>query len=327
MRDLMMKMKRLFTIGTVAGFGFAAALSAQQQPAPDQHQQLQKLGELKGAQVKSLQGEELGQLEDLAVNLENGEAAFAIVSSGGFLGIGGDWHPVPAEALQVSGGGEEPELQLNIDKEQWEQAPTIEREEIAELDQQGEQIYEYYAQDWQAHEQQHHQTEVGGSIQLASDLDGATVHGQNQEEIGRINDLLVDLQQAQLSFVLLQPQESEDAYAVAPRSLEMESEQEFRLNVTRREFEQVETASQQELRTRAQHQQEMQVSEARESSEIFRYQEAGQQQYGATRRDVQKEQKQEVRDPLQKAREAQEEALDAQEEAEEALKEVQQNRE
>ena len=46
-------------------------------------------------------GEHLGRIEDLMIDLENGRVAYAVLSFGGFLGLGNKLFVVPCEALLV----------------------------------------------------------------------------------------------------------------------------------------------------------------------------------------------------------------------------------
>lgn len=125
-----------------------------------------KASDLKGSRVQSQDGERLGTVDDLAVDLQSGEVAYLIVSSGGFLGIGGDLHPVPPEAVQIREADRGVELVLDISEQEWENAPTVEREEIAQLGEQtqGQEIYQFYGQEFQA--RQTRQVEFGAPERL-----------------------------------------------------------------------------------------------------------------------------------------------------------------
>ena len=46
-------------------------------------------------------GEYLGRIEDLMIDLENGRVAYAVLSFGGFMGLGNKLFAVPWEALSV----------------------------------------------------------------------------------------------------------------------------------------------------------------------------------------------------------------------------------
>lgn len=74
-----------------------------------------------GWKVENLQGEALGKIEDLVIDLNEGRVAYAILSFGGFLGIGGKLFPVPLPALAMR--AEDKKFILNIDRETLKGAP------------------------------------------------------------------------------------------------------------------------------------------------------------------------------------------------------------
>ncbi len=61
---------------------------------------------MQGTDVKSPSGENLGDIEDLMIDLETGRVAYAVVSFGGLLGIGNKLFAVPLQALQQDAADE-----------------------------------------------------------------------------------------------------------------------------------------------------------------------------------------------------------------------------
>jgi hypothetical protein len=49
--------------------------------------------------VRNPAGEDLGELEDMMINWRDGQAAYAVLSFGGFLGLGEKWFAIPLDAL------------------------------------------------------------------------------------------------------------------------------------------------------------------------------------------------------------------------------------
>lgn len=117
-----------------------------------QHQQVKRAGEVFGREVKAANGDKLGDVRDFVVDTETGRIVYGVVNSGGILGIGGVRRPVPFEALQPSQSPEEDALILNIEKEQWVNAPVFRDEELASLsrENQGQQIHQYFGVTWEA---------------------------------------------------------------------------------------------------------------------------------------------------------------------------------
>ena len=79
-----------------------------------------------GNNVKNLAGEDLGKIEDLMLNVKSGRVSYAVLSFGGFLGIGNKLFAVPWPALDLS--TEEKCFYLDIEKKYLENAPGFERE-------------------------------------------------------------------------------------------------------------------------------------------------------------------------------------------------------
>jgi sporulation protein YlmC with PRC-barrel domain len=94
--------------------------------------------------VKSPQGEDRGKIEEVIIDMEVGRVAYAVLSFGGFLGLGDKWVPVPWDAVTLRPA--EKVLLLNIAKEKLQKAPNFEGTTLPELaDRQwGAVIHTYY---------------------------------------------------------------------------------------------------------------------------------------------------------------------------------------
>jgi sporulation protein YlmC with PRC-barrel domain len=94
--------------------------------------------------VKSPQGEDLGKIEEVIIDMEVGRVAYAVLSFGGFLGLGNKWVPVPWDAVVLRPA--EKVLLLNIDKDKLQRAPNFEGTTLPELANQqwGAVIHTYY---------------------------------------------------------------------------------------------------------------------------------------------------------------------------------------
>lgn len=76
---------------------------------------------LRGKSVVNPQGENLGTIKDIALDLETGGIAYAVLSFGGFLNAGSRLHAIPWEALRFDSSGDR--IVLDIPKERLENAP------------------------------------------------------------------------------------------------------------------------------------------------------------------------------------------------------------
>jgi sporulation protein YlmC with PRC-barrel domain len=53
-----------------------------------------------GTRVYNTEGEHLGHIYDVVIGKRDGRVKYAIMSFGGFLGIGEEYHPIPWEVLK-----------------------------------------------------------------------------------------------------------------------------------------------------------------------------------------------------------------------------------
>jgi hypothetical protein len=87
--------------------------------------------DLIGMRIRNSQGERIGRLTDLVLELKEGRIVFAVISTGGFLGIGAKATALPPGLLSLD--PEENALLLELDREQLEKAPSFEGNNWPEL--------------------------------------------------------------------------------------------------------------------------------------------------------------------------------------------------
>jgi sporulation protein YlmC with PRC-barrel domain len=92
-----------------------------------------------GTPVYNREGEQLGHVDDLSLEKVSGRAKYAIISFGGFLGLGGRFHPVPWSLLDydVAQDG----FVVPLDKSALEDAPHYDAAGIRELGGPGHRAY------------------------------------------------------------------------------------------------------------------------------------------------------------------------------------------
>jgi sporulation protein YlmC with PRC-barrel domain len=372
----MMKGKKIFVAGAISAIGFSVAFGqadtrdAAVGPAPEQaeygapQQQREvttrrtemrdqrqngeaenyRASSLMGSRVKNHNGERLGSVTDLVVDVDSGEVAYVIVSGGGLLGgIGGEMRPVPPDAFEVRPaegiiGGIE--LILDVQEQQWRRAPSIRRDQLSRLeqDERSQEIRRFYTEGRETRQRQfgapdrtepgqteterevevevqeesdvevetrefgarepavYEETEVDverrepvvqeevdverrefgareqevqterrevttetrqqtaeeSRFRLASRLIGERIRSEQHEEIGEVDDLIVNMSDGSLSFVLIQPnttfwEMAREDYAVAPQSLRRLERGGLQLNVTPEELENSQLLTEAEL--------------------------------------------------------------------------------
>lgn len=91
-------------------------------PQPEGENRLYPVSTVVGEQVQNLAGEPLGKVKDLMLDPGTGRVEGAVLSFGGFLGIGDKNVPVPWEALRVDPSKNE--VILDMDRAALERAPN-----------------------------------------------------------------------------------------------------------------------------------------------------------------------------------------------------------
>ncbi len=201
-----------------------------------------KASDIIGMTVKNYQGDKLGKVEDLAVDVESGRIVQVILSTGGFIGIGDTLSAVPPGALHHD--VEKKVLHLNADKAKLKAAPKFEMSNWAgysDADHLSE-VYRHYGeepayrfvQQGEARADQRRNREPSAApgsvpkeegalnrddlsrdsrfmipasrltqVQKASKLIGTPVQNLHDEKLGKVENLLVDLPSGRVIAIIV----------------------------------------------------------------------------------------------------------------------------
>lgn len=99
---------------------------------------------LTGDTVVNRQNEELGKIEHLMIDLDSGRVVYAVLSFGGFLGMGDKLFAIPWKALTVDMS--EKRFVLDVERKKLEQAPGFDKSDWPNMADRtwGEGVYKYY---------------------------------------------------------------------------------------------------------------------------------------------------------------------------------------
>jgi sporulation protein YlmC with PRC-barrel domain len=99
---------------------------------------------LTGDDIVNRRGEKLGVLQDIMLDVPNGRIAYAVLSSGGILGIGDKLFAVPWQMLQLD--TDHRNLVLDVDKERIERAPGFDKDRWPSMADPawGTEVHDYY---------------------------------------------------------------------------------------------------------------------------------------------------------------------------------------
>lgn len=79
-----------------------------------------------GTHVTNVKGENLGEIKDLMIDTNTGTVNYAVLSFGGFMGLGDKYFAIPFEAFNVNEATEK--FVLNVNKEVLESAPGFDKD-------------------------------------------------------------------------------------------------------------------------------------------------------------------------------------------------------
>jgi uncharacterized protein YrrD len=105
---------------------------------------------VEGTAVYDANGEKMGSIERVMIDKRSGQVAYAVISFGGFLGIGNDHYPIPWDALKydTSLGG----YRTIIAEQQLKSAPKYQGDSWDWEDhERRRKVYDYYNTPWMEH--------------------------------------------------------------------------------------------------------------------------------------------------------------------------------
>jgi hypothetical protein len=99
---------------------------------------------VEGTAVRNRKGESLGSIYNIMIDKITGRVAYAVMSFGGFLGIGERYHPLPWSVLTYDPSVGAYVVDLN--KKVLEAAPTFGRDERIDWEDRawGQRVHDYY---------------------------------------------------------------------------------------------------------------------------------------------------------------------------------------
>jgi uncharacterized protein YrrD len=97
-----------------------------------------------GTNVYNTEGEKIGSVEDVMIDKTTGKIAYAVMSFGGFLGMGESHHPLPWATLKYDHG--KGGYVVPLSKEQLKSAPSYVANEAVRWDDEtfGRKVHDYY---------------------------------------------------------------------------------------------------------------------------------------------------------------------------------------
>lgn len=158
-----------------------------------------RLSRLIGMEVRNPRGEDIGEIQDLVVDVNNQRVHYAVLAFGGFLGMGEKLFAYPMRLFRQS--ADRDRLVLNVSREQLREWPSFERNR------------------WPDWSEDRYRSEVeryhgGGAVQVqpranmrlvrASDLIDRDIDDPRGRDAGEIEDIVVNLRDGSLRYVVME---------------------------------------------------------------------------------------------------------------------------
>ncbi len=180
---------------------------------------VEKANQIIGKNVFNRQGEAIGKINNLVVDLTSGRVLYAIVDEqGGVPGV--DRYAIPPE--KFSTGGSNGNLVVDVKKADLASAPKFKggAKTINSVDY-AQQVYQHFGQPaWWQGGGATGAAGAFGNVQGAKQLMGKEVKTAANQDLGQIKNLVVDLAAARVLYVALAPQGSQGnmVYVVPPNA-------------------------------------------------------------------------------------------------------------
>lgn len=160
---------------------------------------LERADKIIGREIKDAQNQKIGHVKDLAVDLQNGRIAEVIVGTGGVLGMNERYVAVPPQEFTCDPSTHTLQL-MNADKNKLAEAPEFKLSQWdANVGQpQVTEVYHYYGATpyFGAEVKPESSSQTGnqfGQLQRADKIIGTEVHNTQNDRLGRVNDMVVNL--------------------------------------------------------------------------------------------------------------------------------------
>ncbi len=166
---------------------------------------IQKASDLIGKPVVNPQGENLGEVQDLAIDPDHdSHVAYAVLSFGGFLGMGEKWFAIPMSSLTLPADAKH--FVLAVEKDRLKTAASFDKERWPKM---GDlawatDVHKFYGQRpyWTTREGDS-SPETPLRIQKASDIMGRAVQNDRGEKLGDIKDMAIDPDNGRVVYMVL----------------------------------------------------------------------------------------------------------------------------
>lgn len=156
-----------------------------------------RLSQLIGKDIRNAQGEDLGDIKDVIIDVNNGRVHYVVLSFGGFLGLGDKLFAYPARSFTPASNKDE--LILNVAKERLKDAPGFESNKYPDFGTADyrERVDSYFGPTVKI------ETRPNMRLIRGSELLGKNVNGANGRDLGEIEDVVINMANGNVRYAVL----------------------------------------------------------------------------------------------------------------------------
>jgi sporulation protein YlmC with PRC-barrel domain len=147
---------------------------------------------LAGDEVRNRDGERLGRVEEIMIDIGTGRIAYAVMSTGGFLGRGDKYFAIPWGLISID--AETHDVIVDIDKDVLRDAPGLDRDDWPDIDDSTRigTVDDYYGSEpgWESEEPD--QLEESSPTPLSNQLEVPASTPPDDEAIGAHEEVEAD---------------------------------------------------------------------------------------------------------------------------------------
>ena len=157
-----------------------------------------RASELIGMKVHNAQGENLGKIDDLVIDVNNERVYYAVLAFGGALGLGEKLFAYPVSLFSEDTADNK--LVLNVDKEKLKKAPGFERAQWPDWnrDRYRRDVEGYFGPTVHAHAMPKQR------LERASELIGKDINDRNGKDVGEIEDVVVNMGNGKVHYAVME---------------------------------------------------------------------------------------------------------------------------
>jgi len=219
-----------------------------------------ELRNLVGFTVENLDGEKLGKIKNFVLETPSGTPKYVLISSGGIVNLRPHTRIVPASAVSTATAKKGTAL-LDVSIKNWAKAPLFKKKDLTLLSDATRyaEIRKFYSHSIEpgASASQKNLTSAGnstpkqtgnvakangpaGPLELATDIVGKNVLSRQNESLGKVSDLVLDVSGKKCAFAIISIDrflKKDQSYAVPFRSLSSSDTDKLVLDANRKMFE------------------------------------------------------------------------------------------